>query len=98
MVGDNTNYYNILKKNGKFVVIKVETVTEFNPRGTGIADFVYPTELDRPLQYQGYGGRDTNFTIQITLMGGASGTYIMKLDYLDTNYNKINLVSDPFTQ
>ena len=98
MVGDNTNYYNILKKNGKFVVIKIETVTEFNPRGVGIADFVYPSELDRPLQYQGYGGRDTNFTIQITLMGGASGTYIMKLDYLDTNYNKINLVSDPFTQ
>ena len=98
MVGDNTNYYNILKKNGKFVVIKIETVTEFNPRGIGIAEFVYPTELDRPLGYQGYGGKDTNQTIQVTLMGGASGTYIMKLDYMDTNYNKINLISDPFTQ
>jgi hypothetical protein len=31
-------------------------------------------------------------------MGGASGTYVMKLDYMDTNYNKINLISDPFTQ
>jgi hypothetical protein len=65
MVGDNTNYYNILKSNGKYIVIKVETVTEFNPRGIGIAEFVYPTELDRPLQYQGYGGIDTNQTIQI---------------------------------
>jgi hypothetical protein len=59
---------------------------------------VYPTELDRPLQYQGYWGIDTNQTIQVTLMGGASGTYVMKLDYMDTNYNKINLISDPFTQ
>lgn len=98
MVGDNTNYYNILKKNGKFVVIKVETVTEFNPRGVGIADFVYPTEPDHPLGFQGYSGRDTNQTQQIVVMGGASGTYLMKLDYMDTNYNKINLISDPFTQ
>lgn len=99
MVGNNINYYNILKKNGKFVVIKIETATEFNPRGVGITEFVYPTELDHPLQYQGYGpGIDTNQTKQIIIMGGASGTYIMKLDYMDTNYNKINLISDPFTQ
>lgn len=98
MVGDNVNYYNILKSNGKYVVIKVETVTEFNPRGIGTAEFAYPTELDRPLQYQGYGGIDTNQTTQVTLMGGASGTYVMKLDYMDTNFNTINLISDPFTQ
>jgi hypothetical protein len=98
MIGDNANYFNILKKNGKFVSIKLETVTEFNPRGTGIQEFFYPSDLESPLPYQGYGGRDTNFTIQITVMGGASGTYVMKLDYIDSNYNQINLISDPFTQ
>ena len=98
IVGDNINYYNILKSNGKYVVIKLETVSEFNPRGIGTAEFVYPSELDSPLQYQGYGGIDTNQTTQVTLMGGASGTYVMKLDYMDTNYTKINLISDPFTQ
>jgi hypothetical protein len=99
MIGNNINYYNILKSNGKYIVIKIETVTEFNPRGVGITEFAYPTELDRSLQYQGYGpGIDTNQTKQIIVMGGASGTYVMKLDYFDTNYNKINLISDPFTQ
>ena len=99
ILGNNINYFNILKKNGKYIVIKIETVTEFNPRGVGITEFAYPTELDRSLQYQGYGpGVDTNQTKQIIVMGGASGTYIMKLDYMDTNYNKINLISDPFTQ
>jgi hypothetical protein len=98
IVGDNTNYYNILKSNGKYIVIKLETVSEFNPRGIGTAEFVYPSELDSPLQYQGYGGIDTNQTTQVTLMGGASGTYVMKLDYMDTNFNTINLISDPFTQ
>jgi hypothetical protein len=99
MIGNNINYFNILKKNGKYVVIKLETVSEFNPNGVGITEFVYPTELDRSLQYQEYGpGIDTNQTKQIIVMGGANGTYIMKLDYMDTNFNKINLISDPFTQ
>lgn len=99
MIGNNINYFNILKKNGKYVVIKLETVSEFNPNGVGITEFVYPTELDRSLQYQEYGpGIDTNQTKQIIIMGGANGTYIMKLDYMDTNFNKINLISDPFTQ
>ena len=99
MVGNNINYFNILKKNGKYVVIKLETVSEFNSNGVGITEFVYPTELDRSLQYQEYGpGIDTNQTKQIIVMGGANGTYIMKLDYMDTNFNKINLISDPFTQ
>jgi hypothetical protein len=99
MVGSNSNYFNILKKNGKYVVIKLETVTEFNPRGVGITEFVYPTKLDHPLQYQGYGpGIDTNQTKQIIVMSGASGTYIMKLNYMDTNSNKIDLISDSFTQ
>ena len=99
MVGNNTNYYNILKNNGKYIVIKIETVTEFNPSGIGTAEFVYPTKLDHLLQYQEYGpGIDTNKTKQIIIMGGVSGTYIMKLDYMDINYNKINLISNPFTQ
>jgi hypothetical protein len=99
IVGDNINYYNILKSNGKYIVIKLETISEFNPRGVGITEFVYPSKLDSPLQYQGYGpGIDTNQTKQIIVMGGASGTYVMKLDYMDINFNKINLISDPFTQ
>jgi len=99
IVGSNSSYFNILKKNGKYVVIKLKTVTEFNSRGVGITEFVYPSELDRPLQYQGYGpGIDTNQTKQIIVMSGASGTYIMKLNYMDTNSNKIDLISDSFTQ
>jgi len=99
IVGSNSSYFNILKKNGKYVVIKLKTVTEFNSRGVGITEFVYPSELDRPLQYQGYGpGIDTNQTKQIIVMSGVSGTYIMKLNYMDTNSNKIDLISDSFTQ
>ncbi len=98
MVGNDINYFNILKNNGRYIVIKLETVTEFNPRGIGLIEFAYPTELDRPLQYQGYGGIDTNNTTQITLMGGASGTYVMKLNYVDSNFERIDLISNPFTQ
>jgi len=98
MVGNDINYFNILKNNGRYIVIKLETVTEFNPRGIGLIEFAYPTELDRPLQYQGYEGIDTNNTTQITLMGGASGTYVMKLNYVDSNFERIDLISNPFTQ
>lgn len=98
MVGDNNSYFNILKNNGKYIVIRLETEDTFNSNGIGLTQFVYSTSPTQPLQYQKYEGKDTNYSIQIIIMGGASGTYLMKLDYTDNNSNKISLTSDLFTQ
>jgi hypothetical protein len=98
MVGNNNSYFNILKNNGKYIVIRLETEDTFNSNGIGLTQFVYSTSPTQPLQYQKYEGKDTNYSIQIIIMGGASGTYLMKLDYTDNNSNKISLTSDLFTQ